>query len=222
MSLDPERRQAILDAVGRWLDEHPDEPLPAGLDPALAEDRPPPGDLASLAGSVLALRHDVKLQTKVLKRVEEGLGDASQGMAEAQRELGSRAAVAEDTLVELFDRLRRCAQACATAGEGLPRWSGRRRTRELVEGLAAGVELTLQRAGELLVDGGLVAVDPTGEPFDPQRMRAVGRIEAQGSVLPGSVVETVRVGLERHPQSRAERTTVRLAEVIVAREQERT
>ncbi|MBK8979490.1 MAG: nucleotide exchange factor GrpE [Planctomycetes bacterium] len=212
MTLNPERRAAILEAVATWLDEHPDEPLPAGLDPAL-QDEPaaPPADLAELAGAVLACRHDVKLHTKVVKRLEEQLAAVLAGF-EASRARQPRDADPADALTELYDRVRRCTQACSEAGSDLPWLSGRAAVQRRLAGIAAGIDLTLQRAGELLAAAGLRTIDPTGQPFDPATMRAAGTRAADDDIAAGHVAETLRVGLERDGE------VVRPAEVLVARE----
>jgi molecular chaperone GrpE (heat shock protein) len=209
---DPGRKAEILAAVSAWLDEHADEPLPAGIDPDLVDDTSPAADLGAMVAAVLACRHEVKLQTKAFRRVEERLGAALDELA-AVREAATRASGAQaEALVELFDRLRRCAGACTEAGVGLPWFGARAAAERRLAGLGEGLALTLARARELLAERGFATVEPTAEPFDALRMRAVGRAEPTPAIRAGCVLETVRAGIER------DGTVVRPAEVVVARD----
>lgn len=196
------QRDAILSAVRQWLDAHPGEPLPPGLDPA-AEATPAP-DLLTLSQALVAVRHDVQLQTKVLKRLEEKLDAprATAASAEAERQ-ASRADV-----IDLFDRVRRCvvaARAAPTAEPGL---------RAHLDGLARGLELTLARAEEALARLGLRVYDPSGAAFDGRRMVALASAPASAACPPGHVAEVVKVGFVALDSAEQ---AVRMAEVLVAR-----
>ena len=214
MTLSSERRAEILAAVGAWLDTHADEPLPAGLDPSLADDPRPAPDLATAIGAIIGLRHDVKLQTKTFKRVEEQLAAALAALA-AERERVAKADPAAD-LVELYDRLRRCALACADAGDALPWLLRRADARQRLAGIGEGVELVAERAGAMLATYGLRPFDPRGEDFDAARMRAVGRVPLRPGLRSGSVAETLRAGIERVDDG----VVLRPAEVLIARQED--
>src|SRR5690606_14366487 len=110
MTMTPERRGEILAAVAAWLDDEHDEPLPAGIDPRFVDDDEPAPDLAGAIGAIIGLRHDIKLQTKAFRRVEEQLGTAAQALqTECERATRTNDPTAE--VIELHDRLRRCARA---------------------------------------------------------------------------------------------------------------
>lgn len=195
------QRDTILAAVRRWLETHPGEALPLGLDPA-AEAAPAP-DLLTLSQAVVAVRHDVQLQTKVLKRVEEKLDAAHTPTADAERRAH------RDELIDLFDRLRRCVEAARTA----PAASGALAAH--LDGLERGLALTLDRADEALRRVGLRTYDPTGAPFDGRTMLALASVPASGACPAGHVAEVVKVGLV--DAGAGEPAVVRSAEVLVAR-----
>lgn len=214
-----ERRALILEAVAAWLDEHGDEPLPAGIDPELAADDAPPPDLASLTAAVVACRHDVQVQGKAFKRLEERLESALDELAaartQAARAASDRAAAeARDdrARMELFDRLRRCVEACTSAQRSLPLVVGRAGARQRLQGIAQGMDLALQQLGDQFAERGLRAFDATGAAFDPERMHAVGQAAPTAAAPVGHVALTVAVGFEK------DGNVVRPADVVVARE----
>lgn len=199
-----ERRRRILAAVEQWLDEHPDEPLPAGLDPALGEVAEAPDDLAALTAAITACRHDVQLQGKIFRRLEAALAtalDAATGGSEADG----------DALAEAYDRLLRCWRGATAAGADLPWLVTRRRATVVLEGVVRGLELALARLRDMLSASGCEVFDPLGEDFDPQRMRAVGTEPRGPGQRSGEVVETLSVGRRRGD------AIVRPAEVRIAK-----
>ncbi|MGE0145306.1 MAG: nucleotide exchange factor GrpE [Planctomycetota bacterium] len=216
MSLDPLERQRLLERIGEWLDRHAGEGFPVGLDPALAENDEAPADLATVIAALTALRHDARLQTKAFRRVDERLESMLTALEAARDEVvrsaKARVDAAEAALLELFDRMRRCQLAGASMTANLPWLSSRARVERLGAGLREGLDLTVERTRELLAEFGLRLFDPTGELFDPARMRAVGTRECdQGQ--DGRVAETLRVGIvHQHDGSVA-----RAAEVLVGR-----
>lgn len=214
MTLSPERRAEILAAVGAWLDMHADEPLPPGIDPSLTDDPAPAPDLATVVEALVALRHDVKLQTKAFKRVDENLGTALAEL-ETEHERVRAAADAAADLIELHDRLRRCAVACDEAQRTTPWLSRRASVERRLSGIGDGIELVADRARAMLAEHGFRPFDPVGQVFDAGRMRAVGQAPADGTARAGCVATTVRVGIERVDDA----TVVRPAEVLVAREE---
>ena len=65
-----------------------------------------------------------------------------------------------------------------------------------VEGLAAvveGVELTLKSLVDVLTKNGITAVDPHGEPFDPQVAQAMSMVE-NPDVEPNTVIAVMQKG----------------------------
>ena len=75
---------------------------------------------------------------------------------------------------------------------------------------AQGLELVLLRVRRLMEQTGLARMDVLGQPFDPEWMRAVESVEADG-VPPGAVAEEVRPGYVLSG------TVLRPADVRVAR-----
>lgn len=75
---------------------------------------------------------------------------------------------------------------------------------------AQGLELVLLRVRRLMERTGLSRMDVLGQPFDPEWMRAVESVEADG-VPPGAVAEEVRPGYVLGD------TVLRPADVRVAR-----
>jgi len=216
----PERKTAILDAVAAWLDAHGEEPLPAGIDPDLAADDVPPPDLASLTAAVVACRHDVQLQGKAFKRLEErleaALGElaaARAGAGRATADLAAEKAAHGRAGMELYDRLRRCLDACSAALHSLPLLLGRAGARQRLDGIATGIGLALQHVDDQLAERGLRPFEVTGAAFDPDRMHAVGQAMPTATVPSGHVAVTVSAGFEQDGR------VVRPASVVIARDQ---
>ena len=59
--------------------------------------------------------------------------------------------------------------------------------------IADGVELSLKLFLDVLARGGIVQIDPAGEPFNPQFHEAVSTVESEGAE-PGSVVHVLQKG----------------------------
>ena len=59
--------------------------------------------------------------------------------------------------------------------------------------LREGMELTLRQLLKVASDNGLVAVDPVGQPFDPEKHQAMSMVEAAGHA-PGDVVQVYQKG----------------------------
>lgn len=76
--------------------------------------------------------------------------------------------------------------------------------------LRAGQEATLKLLARAFEKFDVVAVDPLGEPFDPQRHEAMAMRES-ATAAPDSVIEVVQRGYELHGR------LLRPARVIVAR-----
>ncbi len=218
--MSPERKAAILTAVAAWLDSHPDEPLPPGVDPSFCDDDTPAPDLASMVAAVTACRFDVQLQGKAMKRLEEKLEAAFAALTaqvehvaqSAAHVPASRAHDASEELMDLFHRLRRCVIACDEARNGLPFLSTRAAAKHRIDGIASGLALTLNACGDVLGSHGLRAFDPTGAPFEPSRMRAIGTAAASAKIPAGHVAATMTVGFEQ------DGVLFRAAQVTVARE----
>jgi molecular chaperone GrpE len=64
---------------------------------------------------------------------------------------------------------------------------------EDASGLRQGMELTLRQLLKMAGDYGLVAVDPTGQPFNPEHHQAMSMVPAPG-VAPNHVVQVYQKG----------------------------
>ncbi|MFZ9176957.1 MAG: nucleotide exchange factor GrpE [Burkholderiaceae bacterium] len=66
-----------------------------------------------------------------------------------------------------------------------------------LEGLKNGVELTLKQLQQAFDKGRLVAIDPVGEKFDPNRHQAISMVDGKASnppVASGHVVQVMQKG----------------------------
>jgi molecular chaperone GrpE (heat shock protein) len=213
--MDAAKKAEILARLEAWLDAlDDDEPLPAGLDPALAgENGASPPDLAALAAAVTASARESAIVAKTMKRLSESVAELPGGLDALRArvdaidvpdpEKWSRAvadARAEESqrslrdLLEIYDRLERCAGEARGAVDALPvpaRWGGGPR---LLASVARGVELTLERLVEILERAGVHRIPSTGEVFDAKTMRAVDTVPAAKGRGAGTVVETIRAG----------------------------
>ncbi|HEY0660574.1 MAG TPA: nucleotide exchange factor GrpE, partial [Lysobacter sp.] len=59
--------------------------------------------------------------------------------------------------------------------------------------LREGMELTLRQLLKVATDNGLVAVDPAGQPFNPEQHQAMSMVESPGHA-PGDVVQVYQKG----------------------------
>jgi molecular chaperone GrpE len=59
--------------------------------------------------------------------------------------------------------------------------------------LREGMELTLRQLLKVATDNGLVAVDPAGQPFNPEQHQAMSMVESQDHA-PGDVVQVYQKG----------------------------
>jgi len=59
--------------------------------------------------------------------------------------------------------------------------------------LRDGLELTYKQLLKVAADNGLVLVDPTGQPFNPEHHQAISQVDA-ADAAPGSVVQVFQKG----------------------------
>lgn len=79
-----------------------------------------------------------------------------------------------------------------------------------MEKLREGVELTLRQLLRVAETCGLIAIDPAGEAFDPEKHQAMSVVEAPGNA-PGSVVQVYQKGYSLNER------LIRPALVVVAK-----
>lgn len=118
--------------------------------------------------------------------------------AEVQAAAGrGKAEVLRDVL-PVLDDLERALQAAGLDPEG-----------DSEDGLAHGVLLVFRSLRDSLGRHGVEAVDPTGEPFDPNSHEALSKLAVEGAES-GTVVETMQKGYRLGEQ------LIRPARVVVA------
>jgi molecular chaperone GrpE len=59
--------------------------------------------------------------------------------------------------------------------------------------LRDGLEMTYRQLLKVAADNGLVLLDPTGQPFNPEHHQAISQVDANGAA-PGSVVQVFQKG----------------------------
>lgn len=96
--------------------------------------------------------------------------------------------------------------------DDLQRVAGLDLTNATVEAIMEGIDLVERKFLRVLADGGVEAVDPTGQPFNPETMEAVMRAPAEseedddtvdqvfqkGYTLKGQFVRPARVSVRKH------------------------
>ncbi len=96
--------------------------------------------------------------------------------------------------------------------DDLQRVAGLDLTNATVEGIMEGIDLVERKFVRVLSDAGIEIIDPSGEAFDPSRMEAVMRVEAEseadddrvaqvlqkGYALKGHLVRPARVSVHKH------------------------
>ncbi|WP_313344157.1 nucleotide exchange factor GrpE [Stenotrophomonas sp.] len=77
--------------------------------------------------------------------------------------------------------------------------------------LRDGLELTYKQLLKVAAENGLLLLDPTGQPFNPEHHQAISQVDAPGAA-PGSVVQVFQKGYELNGR------LLRPALVVVARD----
>ena len=153
------------------MQTYPDDAEPTGSnEPADGTAAEPEQRIAELEQALLQVREEQLRERAELDNQRKRLArDVEQARRFAnERLLGE--------LLPVIDNLDRGLQAAGDSGA-----------------LREGVELTLKQLLKVVDDHGLVAVDPTGKPFDPEQQQAVGMVDSaeHGS---RTVVQTMQKG----------------------------
>lgn len=182
------------------------------------------GPVGKLPGDVQAVLDAHREAIDAAKAVAQDARDLRQDRDERIMQAAHEAANRQflDLLLDLRDRLERglrsAEELLREAREDQPGWLSRafganRRVGRLTgaaNALAKGCELSLNQVDESLDRLGVSEIACEGEPFDPDRMKAVD-VEETADAAEGTVLEVYRAGYEWHGQ------VCRLAEVKVAR-----
>jgi molecular chaperone GrpE (heat shock protein) len=218
VTLDADRRQRILAAVERWLDELAEpEPAPAGLAPEVVEDPGPEPDLFSVLERLTGLTREVQLQGRATNRLHADLGAAidrlsassaatPRKLADARRE-GRLEVVTE--LIEVRDRVSRGLDEAQRRLGALRGWRARLGAGAVLAALVEGAALARDRVDDALRRLEITEIPCQGKPFDPTVMRAVD-VAGTAASAPGTVLEVLRPGYTTNGR------VIRFAEVRVA------
>jgi molecular chaperone GrpE len=194
--LTPQRIEAVLADFRTWLEglaAAPPEPPPEPDEPAV--------DLATLAGALTALRHEVNLQTKAARAQAEQSAAALVQLGEAVELLKRPPADPDAAIRPLLTALVEAADALARAGDGVRRaaapprrrWFGAWSDPAALDATVQGLAMALQRLERALAQHGLEPVAAEGRPFDPETMEAVEAVADSGRPA-GTVVAELRRG----------------------------
>jgi molecular chaperone GrpE len=217
--VDDNIKQALMTRFSAYLDRSGDQPEPP-------DDLGKTTDLYSVLVEVAGLRSEVRTESRLVKEALDqfrGVFDLLRtSQATMQQDLDRARAEARDQahaalrplLLDVIDLRDRLVAALKLVATGRPRWSDRLLRRNAAGGSAwqEGLRMTLHRLDqEVLLSRGVVAMQLAGQPFDPQRARAVATA-ADAAMPEGTVIEEVRSGFLWNDQ------VLRTAEVIVSKD----
>jgi molecular chaperone GrpE len=220
-SIDPERREALLASITRWIDDLAEtEPAPPGLAPGATPDVSRMPDLYSLLAQLAALTRETQLQGRATNRLHGELGPVLERLAEhtsspdaiARKLADARREARLEVVAELLEARDRFARGLDEARrrlDGLRGLRARLGQRPVLEALVDGSALALERLDDALRRLDVHEVPALGKPFDPRSMRAVDVVA--GSTAPaGTVLDVFRTGYT------ADGRVLRFADVKVA------
>ena len=220
--MDTETRERLLEQFRTALETLPDAPE--------ADEAGRRTDLYSLFAELVALKNEVRLESRQVKTVLDEFRAVFETLQTSQAQLGNeleraRSAVPEQQraalkpllleLVELRDRFEAGLRVLNQYRPTLwVRWLGRRRReRDLLHAVAQGQDISLRRLDQLLNAQQVVALAAEGKPLDPHTMRAA-ELDHRSDLANGIVTEELRRGYLWQGE------LLRLAEVKVNRRPE--
>ncbi len=222
------KQRALMD-FRLWIAELPEAPLPretAGT---------PSPDLFTLLSEFAGLRQEIRMQNREQNRSLREMEDVRRAFDEARNLFNEKSHAFDDRLKEnaraleaMEERIRRAAEkkallpflevrdalerglaAARSAAETPPKRRGWFRTApQAMEGMIKGYEMALRRCDRALAQADIRPLAALGNPFDPERMRAVS-IRSAPEAEKGQVVSVQLVGFVRGSE------VIRTAEVIV-------
>ncbi|MDS4030099.1 MAG: nucleotide exchange factor GrpE [Candidatus Contendobacter sp.] len=202
--MDIEIKEQLLGRFRAYLDELPD----ATLADRGEENRQT--DLYSLFGELLALKNEVRLESRQVKTALDEFRAVFETLQASQAQLGgeldrTRAALPEQRraiikpvlleLAELHDRLEAGLRVLRNYRPTvLSRLFGLgQRERALLQAITQEQDISLRRLEQLLISQQVVALSALGQPLDPHTMRAA-EVEQRREVGNGIVTEELRRG----------------------------
>ena len=204
-TLDPERRQQMVEAIATWLDDLTEaEPPPAGLPPEVMGHSEPVPDLFSMLSQLTALTRETQLQGRATSRLHAELSAALTQLTEtatspeamARKLAEARREARLELITELLDVRDRFTRGIAEAQRRLESLQGFRAhfgQRPVLEALVEGNLLARERFDDLLRRLDVQEIPSVGRPFDPTVMQAVEVVQASDAA-PGTVVDVFRPG----------------------------
>lgn len=223
--MDAEAKQRLIDEFRACLDDWNQ----ADGDEAGVTTGEPPVNLALLFSELSVLRNEVRTEARQFKTalddmraLAELLGEQNQRLTRdleraretegtAQRQTERRMLL---SMLDVRDRIAAAVDVYAAYRPGLLARLAPAETR-LAKGLGEGMELTLRRLDDLLVERHVRAIEAIGLRLDPNTMRAVS-VQSSTEHDPGEVLGEVRRGYMRDGE------LLRLAEVIVNKRENET
>ncbi len=134
------------------------------------------------------------LQAEVARK-DELLREYIRAHKKAQAEWDAyRARLKRDEEAHVQAARGKAVEVLLDVGDDMERSLGAARQGGTVESLLEGMELVHRRFFRALEELGLEKHDPTGEPFDPETMEAIGVVPVSDAAQDGKVVHTLRVG----------------------------
>ena len=165
-----------------------DEPLDGVVDSAAdsaaaseAADDGPSGEILSAEEQIERLEEELAIARDAVLRAQADSQNVTR-RAEQDVEKARKFALERfcGELLPVVDNLERALEAAV--GDN-----------DIVKPIAEGVELTLKSFHDALKKFHIVAVDPAGEPFDPQLHQAMSMVE-NGDVEPNTVIAVMQKG----------------------------
>ena len=224
--MDSETKESLLERFRAYLDQQPD-----GIPVAPGEDARPT-DLYSLFTELVALKTEVRLESRQVKTALDEFRAVFETLQTHQSQLGSelerarnavpeqRRATLKPVLLELVELRDRFEAGLRVLQNYRPtvwvRWLGRRRReRDLLHAVAQGQDISLRRLDQILNTQQVSALATQGRPLDPHTMRAA-ELDRRSDLANGIVTEELRKGYIWQGE------LLRLAEVKVNRQPEPT
>ncbi len=204
-SLDPERRQQMVEAIATWLNDLTQaESPPPGLAPEIMGSSEPAPDLFSMLSQLTALTRETQLQGRATSRLHAELSAALTQLAEtatspeamARKLVEARREARLELITELLDVRDRFTRGLTEAQRRIESLQGFRAhfgQRPVLEALVEGNLLARERFDDLLRRLDVQEIPCVGRAFDPTVMQAVEVVQVSDAA-PGTVVDVFRPG----------------------------
>jgi len=221
--MDSEIKEQLLERFRAYLDQQPETPGEPGQDQRRT-------DLYSLFSELVALKNEVRLESRQIKTVLDEFRAVFATLQTSQSQLGNelehtrnalpeqRRATLKPVLLELLELRDRFEAGLRILQNYRPTFwvrllGRRRRERTLLQAIAQGQDISLRRLEQILNAQQVIPLAVEGQPLDPHTMRAV-ELDHRPDLANGIVTEELRKGYLWQGE------LLRLAEVKVNRQPE--